>query len=142
MALTVPGHLHVTRHGNTIVARTDLGREDRVVIAGHIDTVPLNNNLPARREGDLLHGLGTCDMKGGVAVGLKLAAGVPDHDRDVTYVFYEAEEIEAEHNGPYKLSISHPELMQADFAILKEPTTGVVEAGCQGTIRVDRKSVV
>ncbi|NYG60433.1 succinyl-diaminopimelate desuccinylase [Nocardioides daedukensis] len=137
MALTGLDHLHVTRHGNTIVARTDLGREDRVVIAGHIDTVPLNNNLPARREGDLLHGLGTCDMKGGVAVGLKLAAGVPDPDRDVTYVFYEAEEIEAEHNGLYKLSISHPELMQADFAILMEPSNGVVEAGCQGTIRVE-----
>lgn len=130
-------HLSVTRHGNTLVARTDLGRDDRVVIAGHIDTVPLNDNLPARRDDKFLHGLGSCDMKGGVAVALKLAATVPEPNRDVTFIFYEAEEIDAEFNGLFKLSRSNPELMQADFAILMEPSNAVVEAGCQGTMRVD-----
>ena len=81
------------------MARTDLGRPERVVIAGHIDTVPLNDNLPARIEGDIMHGLGTCDMKGGVAVGLKLAAEVPQPNRDLTFVFYEGEEIDSEFNG-------------------------------------------
>lgn len=130
-------HLTVQRFGHTIVARTDLGRDERVVIAGHIDTVPVNDNLPARREGDLLHGLGTCDMKGGVAIALRTAATLPAPNRDITFVFYESEEIEAEANGLYQLSLSHPELLEADFAILMEPSDAIVEAGCQGTMRVD-----
>jgi succinyl-diaminopimelate desuccinylase len=134
-------HLTVSRHGNTVVARTDLGRGERVVIAGHLDTVPLNDNLPARyerrSEGDLLHGLGTCDMKGGDAVILRLAATVPEPNRDVTFILYEAEEIDAEFNGLHLLARSDPDLMVADFAILMEPSNAVVEAGCQGTLRVD-----
>ncbi len=136
-ALTPLAHLEVTRRGNTVVARTDLGRGERVVIAGHIDTVPLNDNLPCRNDGTHLHGLGTCDMKGGVAVALTLAAGIAEPERDVTYIFYEAEEIEAEHNGLAKLTASDPHLMHGDFAILMEPSGAVVEAGCQGTLRVD-----
>ncbi|ABL80714.1 MULTISPECIES: succinyl-diaminopimelate desuccinylase [unclassified Nocardioides] len=136
-ALAAYPHLTVTRHGNTVVARTDLGRPERVVIAGHLDTVPVNDNLPARREGGLLHGLGTCDMKGGDAVILRLAATVTEPTRDVTYLLYDAEEVEAEHNGLRLLSLSHPELLAADFAILMEPSNAGVEAGCQGTLRVD-----
>jgi succinyl-diaminopimelate desuccinylase len=136
-ALAVYPHLTVTRRGHTVIARTTLGRAERVVIAGHLDTVPVNDNLPARRDGAILHGLGTCDMKGGVAVALRLAATLPEPDRDVTYVFYEAEEIEAEFNGLKLLSESDPELLQADFAILMEPSNAVVEAGCQGTLRVE-----
>jgi len=130
-------HLTVTRHGNTVVARTALGRPERVVIAGHLDTVPLNDNLPCRNDGEFLHGLGTCDMKGGDAVILKLAAEVTEPVRDVTYVLYEAEEIEAAHNGLGKLAASEPALLEADFAILMEPSNAGVEAGCQGTMRVE-----
>jgi succinyl-diaminopimelate desuccinylase len=136
-ALSELGHLAVSRHGNTVVARTELGRGERVVIAGHLDTVPVNDNLPARRDGDLLHGLGTCDMKGGDAVILRLAATVPEPNRDVTYILYEAEEIDSEFNGLNLLGQSHPELMQGDFAILMEPSNAEVEAGCQGTLRVE-----
>ena len=136
-SLTGIAHLVVTRRGHTVIARTDLGRDERVVIAGHIDTVPLNDNLPARRDEEFLHGLGACDMKAGVAVALKLAAELTEPNRDVTYIFYEAEEIEAEHNGLSKLSESDPDLMAADFAILMEPSNAVVEAGCQGTMRID-----
>ena len=136
-ALEPLDHLTVSRHGNTVVARTDLGRAERVVIAGHLDTVPVNDNLPARRDGALLHGLGTCDMKGGDAVMLRLAATVPEPNRDVTFIFYEAEEIDAEFNGLTLLGASDPHLMVADFAILMEPSNAVVEAGCQGTLRVD-----
>ena len=107
------------------------------MIAGHLDTVPVNDNLPARREGELLHGLGTCDMKGGDAVILRLAATVPEPNRDLTFILYEAEEIESEFNGLNLLSQSNPELMTADFAILMEPSDAVVEAGCQGTLRVE-----
>ena len=136
-ALRPLGHLTVTRRGNTVVARTDLGRGERVVIAGHLDTVPVNANLPARLDGPLLHGLGTCDMKGGDAVMLRLAATVPEPNRDVTFIFYEAEEIDAEFNGLTLLAQSDPELMTGDFAILMEPSNAVVEAGCQGTLRVE-----
>ncbi len=122
-----------------MVARTDLGRAERVVIAGHLDTVPINDNLPSRLDeaAGILHGLGTCDMKGGDAVILRLAATVTEPNRDLTFILYEAEEIEAEFNGLNLLAQSDPELMTADFAILMEPSNAVVEAGCQGTLRVD-----
>jgi succinyl-diaminopimelate desuccinylase len=130
-------HLTVSRHGNNVVARTDLGRGERVVLAGHLDTVPVNDNLPARRAGGALHGLGSCDMKSGDAVMLRIAATVPEPNRDLTLIFYEAEEIDDEFNGLGVLAATHPEVMVADFAILLEPSDAVVEAGCQGTLRVD-----
>jgi len=136
-ALRALDHLEVTRHGNSLVARTDLGRDQRVVIAGHIDTVPLNDNLPVRNDGTILHGLGTCDMKAGVAVALRLAATVTAPLQDLTFVFYECEEIDAVHNGLRKIAESSPDLVASDFAILMEPSDAVVEAGCQGTLRFD-----
>ncbi len=129
--------LELWRHQNSLVARTSLGRPDRVCLAGHVDTVPGNANLPSRLDAEYLHGLGACDMKGGVAVGLKLAASLPEPTRDVTYVFYEAEEVEAERNGLTLISAVQPDVLSADFAVLMEPSNAVVEAGCQGTMRVD-----
>ncbi len=136
-ALAPLPHLTVHRDGDAIVARTDLGRAERVVIAGHIDTVPVAGNLPSRVEGDLLYGCGTADMKSGVAVALRLAAHLPEPNRDVTYVFYDCEEIEAERNGLLRLSRRRPELLGGDFAVLMEPTDGEIEGGCQGTLRVE-----
>ncbi len=136
-ALRTLPHLEVVRRGDTVVARTDLGRGERVVLAGHLDTVPLNQNLPSRLEDGLLHGLGTCDMKGGDAVILRLAATLPEPTRDLTLVLYEGEEIESEFNGLNHLAQSDPHLLEADFAILMEPSNAVVEAGCQGTLRAE-----
>ncbi len=136
-ALRGLAHLEVQRFGHTLVARTHLGRDERVVLAGHLDTVPADGNLPSRLQGGVLHGLGTCDMKGGVAVALRLAATVPEPTRDVTFLFYECEEVESARNGLTRLAASHPELLEADFAVLMEPSDGVVEAGCQGTLRVE-----
>lgn len=136
-ALRALPHLEVTRLGNSLVARTHLGHGERVVIAGHLDTVPVHDNLPCRNDGTFLHGLGTCDMKGGVAVALRLAAGVPAPNRDVTYVFYDCEEIASVHNGLRKIAESRPDLLESDFAILMEPSDAAVEAGCQGTLRVE-----
>jgi succinyl-diaminopimelate desuccinylase len=130
-------HLEVTRIGNSLVARTDLGLSERVVIAGHVDTVPVSGNLPSRNDGTLLHGLGSCDMKGGVAVALRLAAELTGPARDVTFVFYECEEIEASANGLRRIAEERPDLLRADFAILMEPSDAAVEAGCQGTLRVE-----
>jgi succinyl-diaminopimelate desuccinylase len=135
-ALRALPHLTVERDGDTVIARTSQGRSERVVIAGHIDTVPVNRNLPSRVEGDRLYGCGTGDMKAGVAVQLKLAT-LPATNRDVTYFFYECEEVDESRNGLKRIGETRPELLQADFAILMEPSGGIIEGGCQGTIRVE-----
>ena len=135
VALRDLGHLDVVRAGNSVVAATSLGRPERVLLGGHLDTVPVAANLPSRLEGDRLYGCGTSDMKSAIAVMLRLAATLPEPARDVTYVFYDNEEVEAEKNGLGHLSRSHRELLDADLAILMEPTNGAVEAGCQGTLR-------
>jgi succinyl-diaminopimelate desuccinylase len=128
-------HLHTGRYGNTVMARTDLGRAQRVVLAGHLDTVPINDNFPSTVVDDLIYGCGTSDMKSGVALALHLAATLPEPGYDVTYLFYEAEEIDSRFNGLHLVSQQHPQWLRADFAVLLEPTYGVVEAGCQGTLR-------
>ncbi|MCM3779367.1 succinyl-diaminopimelate desuccinylase [Microbacterium hydrocarbonoxydans] len=132
-------HLEVIRHGNTIVARTSLGRAQRVAIAGHIDTVPINGNVPTRDidiDGTpFLWGRGTVDMKAGVAVQLKLAAELTDPAVDITWMWYDNEEVEASKNGLTLLAAERPDLFQADFAILGEPSNGEVEGGCNGTMR-------
>ncbi len=132
-------HLEVTRVGNVVVARTELGRPERVVLAGHLDTVPLTDppNLPTRLTDGVLWGRGTVDMKGGVAVQLKLAHGIDAPSRDVTYIFYDNEEIESSANGLGHLARSHPQLLEADFAVLLEPTNAQIEGGCKGTLRVE-----
>src|SRR6476469_12827 len=132
-------HLEVLRDGDAVVARTVLGRAERVVLAGHIDTVPLaaTPNLPTRVEGDLVYGRGTADMKGGVAVQLALAAGLAEPTRDVTYVFYDGEEVESARNGLGRIARHQPQWLDAGFAVLLEPTAAGVEGGCNGTIRVD-----
>ncbi|HEY1626015.1 MAG TPA: succinyl-diaminopimelate desuccinylase [Streptosporangiaceae bacterium] len=136
-ALDALPHLVVHRDGNVVVARTSLDRPRRVVLAGHIDTVPVAENLPSRSEGGKLYGCGSTDMKSGVAVQLRLAATVPEPVHDVTYVFYDCEEIEAARNGLGIVSRTQPELLAGDFAILLEPTSGGIEGGCQGTLRAD-----
>jgi succinyl-diaminopimelate desuccinylase len=136
-ALRRHGHLDVARAGDTVVARTDLGRQERVVLAGHIDTVPEAANLPAKLADGRLYGLGACDMKSGLAVALRLAATVPEPVRDVTYVCYDGEEVEEARNGLGRIARTRPEWLTADFAVLLEPSGATVEAGCQGSIRAE-----
>lgn len=125
------------RYGNNVVARTNLGRAERVILAGHIDTVPIADNVPSRLDEDgVLWGCGTCDMKSGVAVQLRVAATVPAPNRDLTFVFYDNEEVDAELNGLKHVAEAYPEWLKGDFAILLEPSDGQVEGGCQGTLRV------
>jgi succinyl-diaminopimelate desuccinylase len=136
-ALRALPHLEVRRSGDAVLARTDLGRERRVLLAGHLDTVPVADNLPSRRDGDLLHGCGTSDMKAGDAVFLHLAATLRAPRHDLTVVFYDCEEIEASRNGLARIERELPDWLTADLALLGEPTDGLVEAGCQGTLRVE-----
>ena len=136
-ALRALPHLTVHRDGNAIVARTMLGRPERVILAGHVDTVPVADNLPSRLDGARLYGCGTTDMKSGVAVQLRLAAGLTSPVRDVTYVFYDCEEVAADRNGLLRLSRNSPELLSGDFAVLMEPSSAEIEGGCQGTLRAE-----
>ena len=136
-ALADLSHLTIRRDGNAVVARTDLGRPQRVILAGHLDTVPIAGNVPSRTEDGLLYGCGSCDMKSGVAVQLRLAWQLAEPSRDVTYVFYDCEEVEAEHNGLLRLSRNAPGLLGGDLAVLLEPTGGLIEGGCQGTMRAE-----
>lgn len=130
-------HLQLVRHGNTLVARTTAGKGERVLIGGHLDTVPGAGNLPHRLEGDRLYGLGACDMKGGLAIALSLAATVTNPVRDVTYVFYECEEVASQFNGLQHIVDREPALLDATLAILMEPSNAGIEAGCQGTLRAE-----
>jgi succinyl-diaminopimelate desuccinylase len=128
--------LAVERVGDNVIARTALGRKERVVIAGHLDTVPPAGNVVPRIENDVLYGLGAADMKGGVAVMIDLAMTVSEPAVDVTWCFYRGEEIDRSENGLVHLFDLRPELLAADVAILCEPTGSLIEAGCQGSIRV------
>jgi succinyl-diaminopimelate desuccinylase len=161
--------LAVDRIGDNVVARTT-GSGPRLILAGHLDTVPANGNAEPRLDGSILWGLGSADMKGGLAVMLELAgavhapaptaapaagagaapaaaapvptaapaagAGAACPQLDVTWVFYAAEEVGREHNGLLAIERSRPDLLVGDAAILGEPTGAVVEAGCQGVVKL------
>jgi succinyl-diaminopimelate desuccinylase len=135
---TVPA-LTVHRDGNVVLARTALGRPQRLVLAGHLDTVPVAGNLPSRRDGGRLHGCGSSDMKAGVAVMLRVAhavaAGELDPRTELSFIAYDCEEIEAARNGLGRIAREQPAQLRGDLAVVLEPTAGVVEGGCQGTMR-------
>jgi succinyl-diaminopimelate desuccinylase len=139
-ALRALPRLQVERDGNVVLARTAAGRPERVVLAGHLDTVPVAGNLPSRLEGDVLHGCGAADMKSGLAVLLRVAAlvgsGALEPRVDLTWVCYDCEEVEAARSGLGRLARTRPDALSGDLAVLLEPTDGVVEGGCQGTLRV------
>jgi succinyl-diaminopimelate desuccinylase len=130
--------LEILRLNNNVIARTTGAAAPRVVLGGHIDTVPANGNLEPRRDGDVLHGLGAADMKGGLAVLLHLAAAASAAPpvRACTFVFYEGEEVSDAENGLRYLFAEQADLVAGDVAVLLEPTGGWLEAGCQGTIHV------
>ena len=134
--------LEVERIGYNLVARTDLGRSQRLILGGHLDTVPPSSpdgDVGLRRDGDTLWGTGTSDMKGALAVYLMLARQIPEPSVDVTYVFYAREEVARRHSGLLELQAARPDLLECDAAILGEPTDGVIEAGCQGGLRASVK---
>src|SRR6059058_844041 len=134
-ALKQAGHLTVERDGDAILARTQLGRAQRVVVAGHLDTVPVADNLPSRRDGERLVGCGSSDMKSGIAVMLRVAASLADPRHDVSWLFYDNEETDASRNGLGRVSRNAPDWLKADLAVLMDPTGNRFAAGCQGTLR-------
>ncbi|BFL74171.1 MULTISPECIES: succinyl-diaminopimelate desuccinylase [Corynebacterium] len=136
--------VEVARYGNTVCARTNRGLDSRVVLAGHIDTVPLAENVPHHMETsedgvEIMWGCGTVDMKSGMAVYLNAFAQLHEADElkhDLTVIAYEGEEVATEFNGLGHLQKDHPEWLEGDFALLGEPSGAMVEAGCQGSIRL------
>jgi succinyl-diaminopimelate desuccinylase len=140
-ALRRYGHLKVLRDGNVVLAGTELDRSERVVIAGHLDTVPIAGNLPSWTTQDsagrkIIWGRGACDMKGGIAVQLSVAAAVTRPQRDITWVFYDNEEVEEYRNGLSRIAREHPSHLKGDFAVLCEPTSARIEGGCQGSMQL------
>lgn len=149
-ALSGRPHLEVLRDGAVVVARSRGAGEASsssfrsqpaagstpVILAGHLDTVPVAQNVPARRSGGRIYGCGASDMKAGLAVMLHLAASDPNPGHPTTFVFYDCEEVEATRNGLARIARTHPDWLAAGFAVLLEPTAGRIEAGCQGTLRV------
>ncbi len=140
-ALRAYPRLAVERDANVVIARTDLGRAQRLVLAGHLDTVPIADNVPSRIDGPLMYGCGTSDMKSGVAVLLRVAhlvgTGAMDPTVDLTFICYDCEEVEAARNGLGRVARTRPELLAGDLAVLLEPTEGLIEGGCQGTLRAE-----
>ncbi len=138
-ALRALPQLQVWRRGNVVGGRTELGRAQRVILAGHLDTVPIADNVPSHTVGGRMHGCGTSDMKSGDAVALRAAyevgSGRLDPVVDLSWIFYDCEEIEAARNGLRALAVEDPEQLRGDLAILLEPTSGGLEGGCQGTMR-------
>ena len=128
--------LETHRIGDNVVARTTGSRPQRLLMAGHLDTVPPNGNSEPLLGEDRVTGLGAADMKGGVAVMLGLAAAHPDPAVEMTYVWYAAEEIAMEHSGLREVAAVRPDLLEADAAVLGEPTGARPEAGCQGTMHL------
>ena len=136
-ALKKCNHLKLTRVNNSLVVQTSFGNKQRVVIAGHIDTVPANNNFPGKINNSEVVGLGSVDMKSGIAVALKLASEITSSNFDITYLFYESEEIETKFNGLELITKQQKDLLNCDFAILMEPTNGILEVGCQGSLKFE-----
>jgi succinyl-diaminopimelate desuccinylase len=140
-ALRALGGLEVERVGDAVLGRTNLGLPTRVVLAGHLDTVPIADNVPSRldEQAGILYGCGTTDMKSGDAVMLRLAGrfGVPGAQpgHDLTFVFYDNEEVEHSKNGLGRVAREKRGWLYGDLAVLLEPTDGEIEAGCQGTLR-------
>jgi succinyl-diaminopimelate desuccinylase len=140
-ALSGYRHLVVRRDGNVVLVRTELGRAERIVIAGHLDTVPIAGNVPSRTTRDsegreIIWGRGACDMKGGIAVQMSVAASLVKARHDVTWVFYDNEEVEEYRNGLSRIAREHPDYLEGDFAVLCEPTNARIEGGCQGTLQL------
>ncbi len=134
-SLGLNSNLSLKRIDNTLVVSTNFTHPTRVILAGHLDTVPANNNQTAQLVENSISGLGAVDMKGGLAVMLKLAQVTHEFKKDVTFLFYEAEEIESKFNGLEKVAKHSMSDLTADFAILLEPTNAILELGCQGSIR-------
>lgn len=108
-----------------------------LVLAGHYDTVPAQDNVPGRIGGGAVHGCGASDMKGGVAVALELVrelATLEPGRVDVALLLFGREELPPEHNPLPALFDGCPLVHEAALAVLLEPTDLTIQAGCLGNL--------
>ena len=108
-----------------------------VVLAGHYDTVPAQENIPGRIANGIVHGLGASDMKGGVAVAVEVVrdlAGEAPGPYDVALLLFGREELPMEHDPLPALFASSSAIHDTALAIVLEPTDGRIHAGCLGNI--------
>src|SRR2546423_1065961 len=110
-----------------------------VVLAGHVDTVPAQGNLPGRIEDGAVIGLGASDMKGGVAVMLELAdwALTGELELDLGFVFFTREELPAEESPVPEFLATCPEALKAELVIVLEPTDNELHLGCVGNLSAE-----
>jgi succinyl-diaminopimelate desuccinylase len=102
-----------------------------VLLAGHLDTVPAQDNLPGRIDGGAVHGLGASDMKGGVAVMVELARSEAG---GAAFLFFGREELPAELSPLPGFFEAEPRALEAALAIVLEPTDNTIQAGCLGNL--------
>jgi succinyl-diaminopimelate desuccinylase len=109
-----------------------------VLFAGHLDTVPAQGNIPGRREGGAVHGLGATDMKAGLAVMVELARWIasdaPALALDAAFLFFPREELPAEESALPALFDAAPLVGDADLVVMMEPTDNAIQPGCLGNM--------
>ncbi len=132
------GRYPTVRVGDSLVVGAPKPGDEFAVLYGHTDTVPVQGEWRARVEGDMLVGLGTSDMKAGLAVMMELLDnGVGEVSGGLVCVFYDAEEGPAADNGLEGVLDAVPWLTDADISIVLEPTNLDLELGCNGVLNAD-----
>ena len=129
------GEARLAAHVGELLAARDLGdgcvlaeNAGRVLLAGHLDTVPAQGNVPGRRDGERVHGLGASDMKGALAVMIELARDGAPFD----CLFFGREELPVAESALTPLLAR--ERLRYDLVVMMEPTANVVQAGCLGNV--------
>jgi len=127
--------------GESVYARLPRSGRPLVVFAGHLDTVPAQENIPGRIDGDAVIGCGASDMKSGLAVMIELARWVaeetPALELDTGFLFFPREELPIEQSSLPGLFAALPELDEAELVIVMEPTDNEIQAGCLGNLYAD-----
>jgi succinyl-diaminopimelate desuccinylase len=132
------GGVEVEELGDCCLVGGSRRRKERpfVILAGHLDTVPAQGNIPGSIDANSVHGLGASDMKGSLAVMIELAlAGVGQGEQggvDFGFLFFSREELPADESSLTPLLAANAGLQSADLALMMEPTSNMIQAGCLG----------
>ena len=127
------------RFGDELVFRFPaLSGQPKLILCGHLDTVPAQGPHDVRVEGDRVVGLGASDLKAGLAVMEELAESLDPAacELDPWFVFYTCEEVGYAESGLERLRVEFPPATEAHLAVCVEPTSNAVEVGCLGTMRI------
>jgi len=133
-----PGFEVLDDHDAVLLATPAVRRVGRpfVLLAGHVDTVPIARNVPGRLDTDAVVGRGAADMKGALAVMLELADELADDpgSYDVGVLFFGREELPFTESALGPLFDRCVAATTPDLAIVMEPTANTIEVGCLGNL--------